>query len=249
MSHPEQPNGEPHQDTPNNGAEATVDGAATEAHPEAEAAGAALDDEVGGVSVELLQAQVGGLMTKVLELESKLGETTAKLRAVSKAYTDLQGDYDAFRQRMTQQSAVLAERKGAEAVERFFDPVQNLKRSLASAGEHADTAFAQGLQMVRHQFDEAMTKLGLEKVAGEGADFDPNLHEALAITPVADPAMDGKILHVHQDGYAVKGRVIQASQVVIGKYEAPAADAAAEEASVIDVDAAPVAKDEPGDEA
>jgi molecular chaperone GrpE len=70
-----------------------------------------------------------------------------------------------------------------------------------------------------------MHRLGLEEVPGEGADFDPNLHEALAVTPVAEQEQDGKVLMVHTAGYAVKGKVLQAAQVVIGKYQEAAGEA------------------------
>ena len=143
---------------------------------------------------------------------------TAKLRAVSKAYSDLQQDNQAFMERTKQHSSVLAEKRAAELVEKFFDPVQNLKRSLATVKE--DDPVAQGLKMVLHQLQEALKSLGLEEVPGEGATFDPEMHEALAVTPVADPAQDGKILTVYNSGYRVKGRTLQAAQVVVGKHEA-----------------------------
>jgi len=217
MSYPEEPKGDEQE---RDAAEAEASAAAPEdaaEEPEGEVLEIPEADEASLVA--LLQEQVGGLNERVAELEAQLEQTTAKLRTVSKAYSDLQGDYDHFRARTAQQIDVKAERKAAEAVEKFFDPVQNLKRSLEAAGELAETSFVSGLRLVLRQFDDAMKRLGLERIPGEGADFDPNLHEALGVTPVSDPAMDGKILHVHTDGYRVKSQVIQASQVIIGKYE------------------------------
>ena len=79
--------------------------------------------------------------------------------------------------------------------------------------------------MVQKQFMEAMEKLGLEEVAGEGAMFDPKIHEALAVTPVADPAQDGRVLTVYTSGYTVRGKVLQAAQVIIGKLQESAGEA------------------------
>ena len=45
-------------------------------------------------------------------------------------------------------------------------------------------------------------------------------HEAVCVN-VADEAMDGRVLVVHNAGYHVKGKVIQPAQVIVGKYEAP----------------------------
>lgn len=151
-------------------------------------------------------------------LRVKLEEAQARLRTVSKAFTDLQGEMDAFRARMENQGRAKAERQAFETVQAFLDPVQNLKRCIAAPGDDVGNLVA-GLQMVQHQFMDALTRLGLQQVPGEGSDFDPRWHEALAVTPVADASQDGKVLVVHQGGWQVNGRVLQAAQVVIGKHE------------------------------
>src|SRR5262245_25708602 len=66
--------------------------------------------------------------TEADELRARLREMEARLRTVSKAYTDLEQEMDAFRKRMTVQADQRAERKAGEAAEAFFEPVQNLKR-------------------------------------------------------------------------------------------------------------------------
>lgn len=158
------------------------------------------------------------------ELQGKYDEVNARLRTVSKAYRDLQAEMTAFRERMEARSKVNSELQAFDQARRFFDPVMNLKRSLQQPGDDFE-AFKQGLGMVQRQFMEAMEKLGLEEVPGEGATFDPKIHEALAVTPVPDAAQDGKVLMVYTSGYMVNGKVLQAAQVVIGKHQEPAGEA------------------------
>lgn len=150
-------------------------------------------------------------------LQAQLAETQARLRKVSKAFTEQKEEMQAFRQRIEAQASSARARREVEVVKVFFEPVQSLQRSLEGA-EGVPEAFLAGLQMVHRQFLDGLTRLGLERIPGVGAPFDPNLHEALALAPVPDPAQDGTVLMVHIDGYHVKGRVIQASQVVVGKH-------------------------------
>lgn len=157
-------------------------------------------------------------------LQAKLEEAQARLRTVSKAYSDLQKEMAAFRERMEARAKVESELQAFDQARRFFDPVMNLKRSLAQPGDDLEGLKA-GLQMVQRQFMEAMEKLGLEEIPGEGAPFDPKIHEALAVSPVQDPALDGKVLMVHTAGFTVKGKVLQAAQVVIGKHQESAGEA------------------------
>lgn len=160
----------------------------------------------------------------MVALQARYDEAQARLRTVSKAYTDLQKEMKAFRERMEARSKVNSELQAFDQARRFFDPVMNLKRSLQQPEIDLET-LRQGLTMVQSQFMDAMEKLGLEEVPGEGSLFDPNVHEALAVTPVTDPAQDGKVLMVHTAGYTVKGKVLQAAQVVIGKHQEPAGEA------------------------
>ncbi|MFT7519282.1 MAG: molecular chaperone GrpE (heat shock protein), partial [Kiritimatiellia bacterium] len=69
------------------------------------------------------------------KLRVQLDEQSARLRTVSKAYKDLQHEMDAFRRRQQAMADAKAERKAARVVERFFEPVQNLKRSLEAGGD------------------------------------------------------------------------------------------------------------------
>lgn len=154
------------------------------------------------------------------KLRADLEAAQARLRTVSKAYTDLQKEMAAFRERMELQNKAKGERQAFQTVSTILEPVQNLKRSL-QADADVD-ALRHGVEMVHTQFMDALGKLGLKEVAGEGAAFDPTFHEALAVQPVEDPDKDGRILQVYRTGYVVNGKVLQAAQVVIGKHETPA---------------------------
>lgn len=179
---------------------------------------------------EIEEAEVVELLTpeqsRIRELEAQLAEAqeqsqaaSARLRTVSKAYTDLQAEMKAYRERLESRAKLDNELAAFSMAKTFFDPVMNLKRSMQTAPEGID-AFVDGLKMVHHQFMEALHKLGLEEVPGEGSMFDPNVHEALAVTPTDDPEQDGRVLTVYTAGYSVKGKVLQAAQVVIGKHQA-----------------------------
>ncbi len=154
----------------------------------------------------------------VQKLEEELRDAQTRLREISKAYHDLQKEMKAYRERMDRQSEEKAERQAFKAVSEMLGPVENLRRSLDSTQGDPD-ALRAGLEMVFKQFKDALVRLGLEEVPGEGSTFDPTVHEALCTQPVADPDQDGKVLQVHCTGYTVKGKVVQSAKVVVGKHE------------------------------
>ena len=155
------------------------------------------------------------------KLRAQVAELQGRLREVSKAFKDREAEMEAFRERQKAAGVIAVEHKVVTIVKAFFDPVQNLKRSIDAGGDDAK-AILDGLSMVHGQFVTAMERLGLTEVPGVGSEFDPNAHEALAVMPVQDPEQDGKIIVVHTTGYMLRGKAIQPAQVVIGKYTAPA---------------------------
>jgi len=187
-----------------------------EGAPQAPEDAAAGGDALDGAEPEAPEPVVE--LTAEERLQQKLDDAQVRLRTVSKAYTDLQAENTAFRERIESQARFKRERQAFELARGFFDPVQNLKRSLEQGTEDPE-ALVSGLQMVLKQFMTAMEKLGMQAIPGVGSDFDPTVHEALAVTPVLEPEQDGKVLMVHSDGYTVNGKVLVASQVVIGKYQ------------------------------
>lgn len=158
--------------------------------------------------------------TEAERLTTRLRETEARLRTVSKAYTDLQAEMKSFRVRVEAQAAKKAVKQTAELVGALLEPVENLRRSIGAPGEDIEALVA-GLKLVSHQFTDAMTRVGLQEIAGVGSLFDPNRHEALAMTPVTDRSMDGRILMVHTTGYVLGDNVLQPAQVIVGQYQAP----------------------------
>lgn len=153
-------------------------------------------------------------------LRAKANE--GRLRKVSSAYKQLQGEMQALRERHARQREQDQKVMKAQVVKDLFEPLQNLRRSvdaMGSAGIEDDVL--SGIQMVGRNFMEAFEQMGLEKVPGVGTPFSPDVHEALSVIPVAIPAADGRVIEVFSEGYRVGDTLIAPAKVVIGKYTAP----------------------------
>jgi molecular chaperone GrpE len=150
-------------------------------------------------------------------LELRVAELEARLRSVSAAYQQKVEETALVRDRIERQARIAEEIRRGEVVQTFFEPVENLARSIEAAkGEPVES----GLRMVHAQFLDALKRLGLEEVPGVGAPFNADIHEALATLPVQDPEQDGKVLQVYSHGYRIGSRLIRAARVVIGAYAA-----------------------------
>ncbi len=154
---------------------------------------------------------------RLAEMEIKLAETESRLRAVSKAYADQRNEITASRERAESHLKNMIARKEGEVARIFFEPVQNLQRSLEA--HTSDTAsLLTGVRMVLTQCLDGLHRLGLREVPGVGSNFDPNLHEAIGIEQVADEAEDDTVVTVHLAGYTVGNVVLQPAKVIVGKF-------------------------------
>lgn len=73
-----------------------------------------------------------------------------------------------------------------------------------------------GLEMIRKQMIDSLSKHGLERITALNSAFDPNLHEAVAQEVKADVA-ENTVIKEHQAGYKLNGRLLRAAKVVVSQ--------------------------------
>jgi molecular chaperone GrpE len=153
------------------------------------------------------------------EAQNEINSLQARLRAVSVAYQNMQDEVKATKERLERQAKMRREMQKGETVSSLFEPLDNLHRSIVAlkADEGASKDTLVGFTLVANQFSQAFVDLGLEQVPGIGHPFDPNLHEAISVLPVTDPAQVDQILQVFSAGYRVGSRLLRPSRVIIGK--------------------------------
>ena len=126
----------------------------------------ASDDVAAEADVVELNPEAAALQAKLEATEAQLADLQARLRAVSKAYKDQRDEMAAFQKRVEAQDKVKLARREFEVARIFFDPVQNLQRSL-DAGFSDEESFVSGVRMIHQQFLDGLHKLGFEEVAGQ----------------------------------------------------------------------------------
>jgi len=80
-----------------------------------------------------------------------------------------------------------------------------------------DTALLQGVVLVRDQFLAKLDGFGVKRIASEGAEFDPLLHEAVSAVPAADLSQDGHIVGIVRHGYRIGDEVLRPALVAVAK--------------------------------
>ena len=97
--------------------------------------------------------------------------------------------------------------------------------NLAVAASETDPSIEHlrsGVIGTARSFERALIDVGVEPIASVGADFDPELHEAVDMVP-ADAENDGKIIGEYARGYRFGDKLLRPARVQVGKAMADSA--------------------------
>ena len=145
---------------------------------------------------------------KADELEAARGEAAQYLDHLRR----LQAEFDNYRKRVVKEQTDLAEMGAMPVARRLLEVLDDFELALLAADETHDFAkFVKGVELVYAKLADALKAEGLERMQGEGAAFDPELHVALMQTGVGDG--EPIVVDVLRPGYMLKGRVLRPAGV------------------------------------
>lgn len=156
--------------------------------------------------------------TLVEELRRRAEAAERTLREYVEAYKQAQVEHEQARERLLRDVERRAEERFGQLVAELLDGLDDLDLALKhAAGTPGAEPLAEGVALARDRLLAALRRQGIERLAVEGADFDPHVAEAVAVEPVDDPSRVGRVLRVERPGYRLGGRVIRAARVVVGQ--------------------------------
>lgn len=122
-------------------------------------------------------------------------------------------EFDNFKKRSQREKEELYAVAVCDTVEKLLPVLDNLERAVAVDPETADTTVLDGVKMIKKQFDDALTALGVAPIDAIGNPFDPEKHNAV-MTEESDKE-ENTVLEEFMKGYLYKDKVIRHSMVKV----------------------------------
>jgi molecular chaperone GrpE len=98
---------------------------------------------------------------------------------------------------------------------RLLPILDDFERALANAEQaELESSWGKGIQLVERNLRGLLAAEDVQRIAADGAEFDPREHEALGSQPSAD-VPEGRVLHVVRPGYRKGERIIRPAQVIV----------------------------------
>lgn len=146
------------------------------------------------------------------ELQKKMEELEAKNAELNEQLLRRAAEFDNYRKRTAKEKEELTGFAKAMCVKEILGVIDNFERALSF--ECKDPDFKKGMDMIFHQLDDTLHKLGVEEIEALNQTFDPELHNA--IKQVQDENFgENTICQVLQKGYKMEDKVIRHSMVVV----------------------------------
>ena len=151
----------------------------------------------------------------------KDAEAASDPAAEAEKYRDLAlrtaADFDNFRKRAAREKEDAIRYANNSLLGDLLPLIDNFELGLdaAKSAPGAD-AILQGLGMVARQFRDFLSSAGVEEIATEGAEFDPNLMESVGHEN-DDKVPEGKVLRQTRRGYKLRDRLLRPASVFVSK--------------------------------
>lgn len=147
--------------------------------------------------------------------EKSGGEMSEREEVLTDKLLRLQAEFANYRKRTRKEMAGLREKARADYIQDMFPIMFNLEKAVAEGENYYSEEYIEGLRLILEQFGELLDKYGVEEIDPEGEPFDPDRHEAIAVTPVKEDTPENTVVEVVEKGYAYRGRLIKPARVLV----------------------------------
>lgn len=152
------------------------------------------------------------------ELAQQLEAANEKVAVLEDKYLRQVAEFDNYRKRTMKEKAELIKNGGERTIESILPVLDDFERALANMAKDENAAeIMTGVELIYNKFVGILKQNGLQKMETEGAEFNTDFHEAIAMVPTPDEKMKGKVLDCIQAGYTLNDKVIRHAKVAVGE--------------------------------
>jgi molecular chaperone GrpE len=126
-------------------------------------------------------------------------------------------EFDNYRKRIDRERREQADHAVTDLLVELLSVVDDFERALdfAGAGDQ-DSSYRQGVELIHTKLQDLLRKRGVRPIEALGADFDPNVHQA--VTHESSPGhREGEVIGELRKGYMLGDRLLRPAMVKVAK--------------------------------
>lgn len=161
-------------------------------------------------------------------VESEQEETTEDKDSLEKAQEEIAelkdrwlrsvAEFENYRKRTLKERAELILNGGEKFITSILPVLDDMERAIENGTKTDDPeVLREGMTLIYQKFMKTLESQGVSKIDTENADFDTDVHEAVAMVPGMGDDKKGKVIDCLQQGYKLNDKVIRHAKVAVGQ--------------------------------
>jgi len=156
--------------------------------------------------------------TEEAEPKDPLEAAQEEIAELKDKYLRQVAEFDNYRKRTLKERTELILNGGEKTITALLPVLDDMERALSN-GEKTDDpqVLREGMQLIYQKLMKVLEAQGVKKIDTQDADFDTELHEAVALVPGMGDDKKGKVIDCMATGYKLNDKVIRYAKVAVGQ--------------------------------
>lgn len=125
-------------------------------------------------------------------------------------------EFDNYRRRVDRERREQAEQSIVELLQELLLVVDDFDLALTVDAGEGGAAYRKGVELIYGKLQDLLRKNGVRPIEALGADFDPNLHQAVVHEP-SPHHREGEVIGELRKGYMIGDRLLRPAMVKVAK--------------------------------
>ena len=127
-------------------------------------------------------------------------------------------EFENYRKRTLKERTELILNGGEKVITSILPIIDDMERAIENGAKTDDPeVLREGMTLIHQKFMKTLKAQGVSKIDTKDADFDTDVHEAVAMVPGMGEDKKGKVIDCLQEGYKLNDKVIRHAKVAVGQ--------------------------------
>lgn len=153
-----------------------------------------------------------------VEEKDPLTEALEQVADLKDKYLRQVAEFDNYRKRTLKERAELILNGGEKVITTLLPVLDDMERAISNGKKTNDpSVLREGIELIYHKLVKVLESQGVSKIETQDADFNTDIHEAVAMVPGIGDDKKGKVIDCLATGYKLNDKVIRHAKVAVGQ--------------------------------
>ncbi len=152
------------------------------------------------------------------EEKDPLEAAQEEIEQLKDKYLRAVAEFDNYRKRTLKERTELILNGGEKVITAILPVIDDMERAIENGAKTDDPeVLREGMTLIHQKFLKILEAQNVSQIDADGADFDTDIHDAVAMVPGMGDDKKGKVIDCLLKGYKLNDKVIRHAKVAVGQ--------------------------------